>query len=361
MTKNCFLIGLVTLSIWNIACQSSNSDPTDSKSQVDLPINDTNPPLDVDEVYSAPTFTVDLQSDKVYGQGQTHSNWNALNPDVMDLKLDLYVPDNDDTQRPLVVFTHGGGWSGGDKAGIRESEFCNFFAERGFVCASLNYRLRGDRGTVPQAYFDAVSNAGLTADESFQVLSMYPAGRDCKAAVRWLVANAPQIGFNVDAIALIGGSAGAHNSIVMDVSEPEDYRDELSLEEDPTLASTNINVAYEIQAVVNHWGGAGMMQILGDVYGHDRFDSTDAPLLIVHGTIDEISDYSNAEELVTIYNNIGVHNDIAPLSGAGHGAWGFEFKDGTPLPELSFDFEGTTLPELSFGFITEQLELTVVE
>ena len=57
----------------------------------------------------------------------------------------------------------------------------------GFVCASLNYRLRGDKGTVPQAYLDAISNADdITNEEAFQVLSMYPAGRDCKAAVRWL-------------------------------------------------------------------------------------------------------------------------------------------------------------------------------
>ena len=190
---------------------------------------------------------------------------------------------------------------------------------------------------------------------------MYPAGRDCKAAVRWLVANASDIGFNVGAISLIGGSAGAHNSIVMDVSEPEDYRDELSLSEDPTLDSTNMDVEYDIQAVVNHWCGAGMMQILGDVYDHDRFDSTDAPLLIVHGTADLTSDYTNAQELENIYNTNGVHNDLVPLQDAGHGAWGFEFDDGTTFPELSFDFDGTTLPELSFAFITAKLELDVVD
>ena len=118
---------------------------------------DTGPAPEVDEVYSASTFTVVLRSDEVYGQGQTHSNWNTSDPDGDGFpELDLYVPDNEDTQRPLVVFTHGGGWSGGDKAGTREAEFCNYFAERGFVCASLNYRLRGDKGTVPQAYFDAV-------------------------------------------------------------------------------------------------------------------------------------------------------------------------------------------------------------
>lgn len=346
MTKCSFLIGLATLSIWSTACKSSNNDPTDSGSP---PVDDTGPAPDLDEVYSASTFTVDVRSDEVYGQGQTHSNWNAPDPEEMDLKLDLYVPDNEDTERPLVVFTHGGGWSGGDKANDAEVDFCNFFAERGFVCASINYRLRGDRGTVPQDYFNAVTAVeGVTPDEASQVLSMYPAGRDCKAAVRWLVANASDIGFNVGAISLIGGSAGAQNSIVMDVSEPEDYRDELTLEEDPTLVSTNMDVAYDVQAIVNHWGGAGMMQILGEVYGHDRFDSTDAPLLIVHGTEDETSDYSNAEELVDIYTSNGVFHELITLEGKGHGAW-------------NATVDGKILEEISFDFITEQLELTVLE
>jgi len=350
MLKSTFewlLMGTVLIGCTGKDAADTSVDDTDTDTDTDD--TDTGSAPEVDEVYSASTFTVDLQSDEVYGQGQTHSSWNAPNPDVMDLKLDLYVPENEDTQRPLVVFTHGGGWSGGDKANENEVAFCNYFAERGFVCASLNYRLRGDRGTVPQAYVDAVSAAeNVTPEDISQVLSMYPAGRDCKTAVRWLVANASVIGFNVGAISLIGGSAGAHNSIVMDVSEPEDYRDELTEAEDPTLASTNMDVEFDIQSVVNHWGGAGMMQILEDVYGHDRFDSTDAPLLIVHGTADETADFSNAEELVDIYTNNGVYNELIPLEDKGHGAW-------------NATVDGQNLAEISFEFITEQLDLAVVE
>ena len=44
------------------------------------------PAPEVDEVYSASTFTVVLRPDEVYGQGQTHSNWNTSDPDKMDLK-----------------------------------------------------------------------------------------------------------------------------------------------------------------------------------------------------------------------------------------------------------------------------------
>ena len=335
-----------------IACRSKESDTVSAAldtGENDTAENTTGPAPETDEVYAGSTFTVELRSDEVYGQGQSHSDWNAPNPEIVDLQLDLYVPENDSTQRPLVVFTHGGGWSGGDKANENEVALCNFFAERGFVCASINYRLRRDRGTVPIAYFDAIAaNANASDAERQQALAMYPAGRDCKAAVRWLVANASEIGLDVDAITLMGASAGSFNSIAMDVTGPEDYRDELTIEEDPTLASINPETQYEIQAVVDYWGGADMVHILDEVYGHDSFDSTDAPILILHGTEDDVVPFEKAEELVDIYTSIGVHNELVPLEGQGHGVWGATV-------------DGQSLEEISFDFITEQLGLTVVE
>ena len=335
-----------------IACRSKEGDTASAAPDTDkndTAVEDSGAAPDTNGVYSSSTFTVALQSDEVYGQAQTHSDWNAPNPEIVDLKLDLYVPDNDSTHRPLVVFTHGGGWSGGDKANENETELCNFFAERGFVCASINYRLRRNRGTVPIAYFDAITaNENGSDAERQQALAMYPAGRDCKAAVRWLVANASEIGIDVDAISLMGASAGSFNSIAMDVTGPEAYRDELTLEEDPTLASINTEIQYDIQAVVNYWGGASMVRILDEVYGRDSFDSTDAPLLILHGTEDDVVPFAKAEELVDIYTSIGVHNELVSLEGQGHGVWGATV-------------EGQSLEEISFDFITEQLGLTVVE
>ena len=43
----------------------------------------------------------------------------------------------------------------------------------------------------------------------------------------------------------------------------------------------------------------------------------------------------------------------------GHGDLSLTMKRG--LLDLSFDFDGTTLRDLSFAFITQQLDLTVVE
>ena len=56
--------------------------------------------------------------------------------------LDLMLPaGRDDTLRPVVVFIHGGGWRNGDKSGGVFREYPLEYASRGYVCASVNYRL----------------------------------------------------------------------------------------------------------------------------------------------------------------------------------------------------------------------------
>ena len=56
------------------------------------------------------------------------------------MKLDLYQPTGDTiVQRPVVIWVHGGGFSGGDK---RDDEYLAApYVKRGFVAASINYRL----------------------------------------------------------------------------------------------------------------------------------------------------------------------------------------------------------------------------
>lgn len=57
--------------------------------------------------------------------------------------LDLYLPEAGNGPFPLVVFIHGGGWYGGDKADGQEDAFVTL-REQGYAAASLNYRLSGE-------------------------------------------------------------------------------------------------------------------------------------------------------------------------------------------------------------------------
>src|SRR5207244_967611 len=82
---------------------------------------------------------------------------------------------------PVVVWIHGGAWRGGNKTRCPAV----FLTGKGFAVVSVNYRLS------QHAVFPA------------QI-------EDCKAAIRWLRANAKQYQLDPDHIGVWGASAGGH-------------------------------------------------------------------------------------------------------------------------------------------------------
>ena len=68
------------------------------------------------------------------------------------------------------------------------------------------------------------------------------------------LSNAAAYNINTDYISVGGASAGAITAITLGASELEDFRDEILLTDDPTLASTNLDTGYSVQSVVWFWG-----------------------------------------------------------------------------------------------------------
>jgi acetyl esterase/lipase len=101
------------------------------------------------------------------------------------LKMDLRYPQQFKSPAPLVIYVHGGAWQGGDKAQGSGMRFVPTLLERGYIIASINYRL------APEYIFPA------------QI-------EDVRCAVRHLRANAARYGLDPDRIGAIGGSAGGH-------------------------------------------------------------------------------------------------------------------------------------------------------
>lgn len=131
-------------------------------------------------------FTSSMTSDLVY---TTSLNSSGVQ---QDLHLDLYQPVGDtETERPVVIWVHGGSFMTGNKTDM--AAFADGFAQRGYVTATIQYRLR------PQ----------LATDGTQIVAAMYDAGRDLQAAVRWFRANAATYGIDPDRITVAGASAGA--------------------------------------------------------------------------------------------------------------------------------------------------------
>ena len=231
-------------------------------------------------------------------------------------KLDLYLPReaSKDTNRPLIVWVHGGAWKGGSKDGCPAVRFTN----DGYVVASINYRLSRH--------------------------AIFPAQiRDCKAAIRWLRANAGKHGIDPNRIGVWGASAGGH--LVALLGTAGDVND---FEVGP-----NAGVSSRVQAVCDFFGPTdftrmssfpGMMdhdaanspesQLVGGAIQENKdkvqranpityVTKDDPPFLIVHGDKDPLVPHNQSELLRDALKAAGVDVTLYTVQGGGHGG----FKD----------------------------------
>jgi len=134
--------------------------------------------------------------------------------------LDLWLPSGTPQPYPLVIFVHGGGFSGGDKRDVGPKVVP--LLGRGIAVASVNYRLSG------QAHFPA-------------------AAQDVKAAVRYLRAHASVHGIDPDRFAIWGESAGANLAALVGATTTQH-----TVFDDPNLG--NGATSASVQAVVEWYG-----------------------------------------------------------------------------------------------------------
>ena len=170
-----------------------------------------------------------------------------------------------------------------------------------------------------------------------QFHAFYPACRDAKAAIRWIRSKADEYSLNTDYITALGGSAGSYISLALGVTTEDDCVTEISEDEDPTLSGTHLALSSQVHTVIDHWGGTGIIRVLEMMTPGDRFDATDAPISIVHGTEDPTVSFMEAEQIKAEYERTGVNYAWYPLDGAGHGPWQAHV-DGKSLTDLAFDF-----------------------
>lgn len=128
------------------------------------------------------------------------------------LEMFLFFPEDRPSQagkRPAIVFFHGGGWT----IGKPEWAFsrCRYFASRGMVAASAQYRLVDRHGVTP-----------------IQCIA------DAKSAVRWLRQNANELSIDPNRIAAGGWSSGAHIAACAGIIEGfEETTEELAISSVP--------------------------------------------------------------------------------------------------------------------------------
>jgi acetyl esterase/lipase len=216
---------------------------------------------------------------------------------------------------PVLVWIHGGGWSGGNKdSGIF---LLSPYANRGYFCATIEYRLSGE--------------------------ATFPAQiEDCKCAIRFLRAKAKQFNLDPDRIGVWGASAGGHLVALLGTSAsvkelegkggwPE-YSSRVQAVCDfcgPTdLAALAGKSKGANNPIAKLLGGAPVDQMqkaaLANPITHVTREAP--PFLIVHGEKDTLVVPTQSELLRDALKKAGVPVTLYIAPGQGHGLGGPEIS-----------------------------------
>jgi len=181
----------------------------------------------------------------------------------MDLMQDIYTGTGDTVKnRPLIIFIHGGGFKDGDKISSFGTLLCGGFAKRGYVVASINYRL-GTTNTLETDYE-----------------AMLRAVQDGKAAVRFFRRYSALYGIDTSQIFVTGSSAGSITALHMAYLRQNEIPSYVNLAGlGGTLEGTSGNAGFssEVQGVISNWGA---------LVDYHYMKAGDVPVFCVHGLSD---------------------------------------------------------------------------
>lgn len=227
--------------------------------------------------YIDPTFNVDVQRDITYATG--------VNVDgaTVTLTLDLYTPRGDvGTKRPVFIYAHGGFFAFGDKS--EGSSWGNRLAQRGYVVASINYRLSSTLVTAP-------------VDSERETEEIDDAREDMQTAVRWFRSMATTLRIDPNKIAVGGSSAGAVTALGVAV-----HNEDIAVDQYPQFSSA-------VCTAVSYSGANDPMLV----------DPGDAGAIFHHGTDDTIVPFAQAQQTRDAMIASGLAVQWNEYPGVGHG------------------------------------------
>ncbi len=139
--------------------------------------------------------------------------------------MDIYLPNCDDpthtARRPLIVFIHGGAFVAGDKNEANLQTMCKEFAKRGYVTATIDYRLGFISDDAAHTCNFPNYSCVFATDSVEWYRSCYRSIQDGKGALRFLVNRHDQFRIDTTNIFLAGESAGSFVALgvgLMDVT-----------------------------------------------------------------------------------------------------------------------------------------------
>ena len=259
------------------------------------------------------------------------------------LTLILFLPDKPSEEKmPVMIYTHGGGWAGGNPYSIFKPSFkgtLRGMLDKGIACAAIQYRL---------------TKNGITAADSVQ---------DCKDAARFIMENAESLKLDPQRMGVFGGSAGGHLSLMTGLSKNELFLGDQKLSQhDPQFKCI---VSYypltsflrsDLLKESNFETPAKLAKIIGESPSknpkiasllspstHLKKDSP--PVLLIHGKKDKVIPISQSELLMEVGQKEDSNIRLISVKGAGH-----SFKGKKISPSIE------AINQSALDFITSHLK-----
>jgi acetyl esterase/lipase len=238
------------------------------------------------------------------------------------LKLDLFAPKAGAGPFLALVLIHGGGWQGGNKTELRP--LAQLLAARGYVCVCIEHRLSGE--------------------------AKFPAAiQDCKAAVRWLRANAEKHKIDKDRIGGVGASSGGHLVNLLATSNGvAKFEGDGGNKEQSSALQSSVNFAGTMDMTMPHFiertrkdKNDPAVKFLGANYDENpklyteaspitHIDKRTPPMLHIDGEQDKPA--FRTEKSRKMLKDLGIKTDLLVVKDGPHAFWLFE-PYFTPLVE----------------------------
>jgi acetyl esterase/lipase len=226
----------------------------------------------------------------------------STTPGFRPLHLDLYRQTGVSAPRPLLVYVHGGGWAySNPRAGAGFLDFpvvLAHLAKRGYVVASIAYRLSGE--------------------------APFPAQlEDLQAAIRFLRGNAARFGIDGAHVGLWGMSAGAQLAALNAVNCAagtcvQGFVGWFGAYDITTYAREQRDDS-NVRALFRCGAAACAAEIVDRASPIRYVDGTDPPALLIHGQDDTNARSSQSERFAQQLHAAGSHAELVLIPGVQHG------------------------------------------
>ena len=207
---------------------------------------------------------------------------------TQNLVMDVYKPQGDTfTNRPVIIFAHPGGFYTGSKNVDDMMAFCDYFARKGYVTATIDYR---------QGFNIVLGNTAMHSTRA-----VYRGLQDGRTAIRYFRANAATYGIDPNKVYFVGSSAGAfialHSIYLDEISEKPieagtyDYTNVTFpfFHQAPNLGGFDIgaNLSFngKPDAVISMWGAVQSTNLISS--------NNNTPVFLIHGEDDTTVPFNN--------------------------------------------------------------------